>query len=59
MFDDIDKNRSGHLDFAELTTAMQTLGEDASPSSIELMIQMFDKNQSGSIDFTGNSNQKQ
>jgi len=53
VFDQWDLDRSGHIDAQELENAMKQLGEsDITPDTVQLMIQMFDRDQSGRIDFT-------
>jgi len=50
-FDAWDRNKNGHLDAYELGEAMKQLGEESSPETNNLMIEMFDKDKSGTIDF--------
>jgi Ca2+-binding EF-hand superfamily protein len=53
IFDNWDKNRNGHLDAFELGEAMKQLGEESTPETNQLMIEMFDKDKSGTVDFSG------
>jgi Ca2+-binding EF-hand superfamily protein len=53
VFDQWDLSRSGHIDAQELEQAMRQQGEtDITPETVQMMIEMFDKDKSGTIDFT-------
>jgi hypothetical protein len=50
-FDEIDTNHNGCLDARELQLAFEKMGDQYSLHTIQMMIEMFDKDQSGTIDF--------
>jgi len=52
VFNQWDFNKSGQIDANELQSAMQDLGESVTPDTVQMMIEMFDKDKSGTIDFT-------
>ncbi|PAA49108.1 hypothetical protein BOX15_Mlig015110g2 [Macrostomum lignano] len=52
IFQRIDKDRSGSINCVELQTALSNgTWTPFNPETVRLMISMFDRNQSGSIDF--------
>jgi Ca2+-binding EF-hand superfamily protein len=53
VFNNWDKNRSGSIDVNELANAVRELGENITDEDAYMMVQMFDKDQSGTIDLQG------
>jgi len=52
-FQTVDQDRSGHIDRNELKMALNAAGETFSESTIRMMVDMFDTDRNGTIDFNG------
>mmetsp|Transcript_15565 Transcript_15565/g.25633 ORF Transcript_15565/g.25633 Transcript_15565/m.25633 type:complete len:298 (+) Transcript_15565:1-894(+) len=50
-FQTVDQDRSGHIDKEELKMALNAAGETFSASTIRMMVDMFDTDKNGTIDF--------
>lgn len=50
-FQTVDQDRSGHIDRNELKMALNAAGETFSESTIRMMVDMFDTDKNGTIDF--------
>ena len=49
LFNEIDKDKSGFLDFAELKELFSTIGVNIGPTELKEYIQRFDKDNNGII----------